>query len=101
MNRFPSNRIRVEFEGPDVSQEVLYELFRPYGRLADITPPAPVPAGSLRFAVISYTRVKSAAIAVNTASYQTIIVVSLELIESSLLDSSMASRHLRTAETSS
>lgn len=69
MNRFPSNRVRVEFEGPDVSQEVLYELFRPYGRLADITPPAPVPAGNLRFAIISYTRLKAAAIAVNTVSW--------------------------------
>lgn len=28
MYRFPSNRLRVEFEGADVSQEVLYELFR-------------------------------------------------------------------------
>lgn len=28
MNRFPSNRLRVEFDGPDVSQEVIYTLFR-------------------------------------------------------------------------
>lgn len=28
MNRFPSNRLRVEFDGPDVSQETLYKLFR-------------------------------------------------------------------------
>lgn len=28
MNRFPSNRLRVEFDGPDVSQEMLYTLFR-------------------------------------------------------------------------
>lgn len=66
MNRFPSNRLRVEFDGPDVSQEVLYELFRPYGRLADITPPAPVPAGTLRYAVIHYGRLRSAAVAINT-----------------------------------
>ena len=66
MNRFPSNRLRVEFDGPDVSQEVLYELFRPYGRLADITPPAPVPAGTLRYAVIYYGRLRSATVAINT-----------------------------------
>ena len=28
MNRFPSYRLRVEFDGPDVSQEMLYTLFR-------------------------------------------------------------------------
>lgn len=28
MDRYPSARLRVEFDGPDVSQEVLYELFR-------------------------------------------------------------------------
>lgn len=28
MNRFPSNRLRVEFDGPDVSQEMLYTLLR-------------------------------------------------------------------------
>ncbi|GHJ88128.1 hypothetical protein NliqN6_4530 [Naganishia liquefaciens] len=66
MNRFPSQRVRVEFDGADVSQEVLYELFRPYGRLTDITPPAPVPAGNLRYAVIHYGRLRSAAVAINT-----------------------------------
>ncbi|OXM81077.1 exonuclease [Cryptococcus neoformans Bt63] len=65
MNRFPSNRLRVEFDGPDVSQEMLYTLFRPYGRLADIQPPTPVPAGSLRFASVSFSRLSPAAIAIN------------------------------------
>ena len=35
MNRFPSNRLRVEFDGPDVSQEMLYTLFR-VGCSADV-----------------------------------------------------------------
>ncbi|OCF36360.1 exonuclease [Kwoniella heveanensis BCC8398] len=65
MNRFPSPRLRVEFDGPDVSQEMLYTLFRPYGRVADITPPSPVPAGSLRFATISFSRVSPAVTAIN------------------------------------
>jgi hypothetical protein len=79
MNRFPSNRLRVEFDGPDVSQEVLYELFRPYGRLADITPPAPVPAGTLRYAVIHYGRLRSAAVAINTVCAE-VFGVDLKLI---------------------
>jgi hypothetical protein len=55
MNRFPSNRLRVEFDGPDVSQEVLYELFRvssaicspPCGSLPtpSFTPAIRTPAG--------------------------------------------------------
>lgn len=35
MNRFPSNRLRVEFDGPDVSQEMLYTLFRVRPRPGD------------------------------------------------------------------
>ncbi|WWC89726.1 uncharacterized protein L201_004651 [Kwoniella dendrophila CBS 6074] len=65
MNRFPTGRLRVEFDGPDVSQEMLYTLFRPYGRIADIQPPSPVPAGSLRFANVTYSRLSPAAIAIN------------------------------------
>ncbi|OCF71499.1 exonuclease [Kwoniella mangroviensis CBS 8886] len=65
MNRFPAGRLRVEFDGPDVSQEMLYTLFRPYGRIADIQPPSPVPAGSLRYATVTYSRLSPAAIAIN------------------------------------
>ena len=65
MNRFASNRLRVEFDGPDVSQEMLYTLFRPYGRVADIQPPSPVPAGSLRYAVVSYSGLSPSTTAIN------------------------------------
>jgi hypothetical protein len=56
LNRFPSSRLRVEFDGPDVSQEMLYRIFRPYGRLKEIVPPTPVPAGALRFATLTFSR---------------------------------------------
>ncbi|KAK8869527.1 hypothetical protein IAR55_000093 [Kwoniella newhampshirensis] len=65
LNRYPSRRVRVEFDGPDVSQEMLYTLFRPYGRLIDIQPPTPVPAGSLRFATVAFSRLSTSAIAIN------------------------------------
>ncbi|WWD16211.1 hypothetical protein CI109_100637 [Kwoniella shandongensis] len=65
LNRYPSGRLRVEFDGPDVSQEMLYTLFRPYGRLSDIQPPTPVPAGSLRYATVAFSRLSSSAIAIN------------------------------------
>ncbi|GAA5890442.1 hypothetical protein JCM6882_002922 [Rhodosporidiobolus microsporus] len=38
MNRFPSREIQVQFEGPDLPQEELYEVFRPYGKIHDIVP---------------------------------------------------------------
>ncbi|GAA5851864.1 hypothetical protein JCM8547_000081 [Rhodosporidiobolus lusitaniae] len=38
LNRFPSREIRVEYEGPEIPQEELYEVFRPYGRIHDIVP---------------------------------------------------------------
>ncbi|BEJ12329.1 hypothetical protein CspHIS471_0207890 [Cutaneotrichosporon sp. HIS471] len=66
MNRFPSARLRVEFDGPDVSQEVLYTLFRPYGRIFNITPPTPVPAGQLRSALVMFRRVSTAVNANNS-----------------------------------
>lgn len=65
MNRFPSSRLRVEFDGPDVSQEMLYTLFRPYGRIYDIQPPAPVAAGALRFAMVTFPRISTAVNASN------------------------------------
>jgi hypothetical protein len=65
LNRFPSSRLRVEFDGPDVSQEMLYRLFRPYGRLTEIVPPSPVPAGALRFAMLSFSRISTTVAANN------------------------------------
>ncbi|KAK4684547.1 U4/U6 small nuclear ribonucleoprotein PRP31, partial [Tremellales sp. Uapishka_1] len=65
MNRFPSNRLRVEFDGPDVSQEMLYTLFRPYGKVSNIEPPSPAPAGTLRSAVLVFSRLAPAATAIN------------------------------------
>ncbi|EJF62443.1 exonuclease [Dichomitus squalens LYAD-421 SS1] len=66
MNRFVSSIVRVSFEGPDLSDEALYRLLRPYGRILDITPPSPVPAGSMRSAQISFRHLRSATSARNT-----------------------------------
>ncbi|ESK85972.1 hypothetical protein Moror_9473 [Moniliophthora roreri MCA 2997] len=65
MNRFASPIIKVVFEGPDVHEESLYRLFRPYGRIQEITEPTPVPAGTLRSSTITFDRVHSATIARN------------------------------------
>ena len=44
---------------------LIYHL-QPYGRIVDVTYPSPVPAGTLRSAVINFRHVRSAAIARNT-----------------------------------
>ena len=65
MNRYASSLVRVSFEGPDITERALYNLFRPYGRIKDIITPSPVPAGTLRSATINFSHVRSAVIARN------------------------------------
>ncbi|GAA5900008.1 Yme2p [Sporobolomyces salmoneus] len=59
MNRFPSRELIVEFEGPEIPQERLYELFRPYGKIHDIVPSSP------KSASIIFTSLRSATSARN------------------------------------
>ncbi|KAF9557696.1 hypothetical protein CPC08DRAFT_640029 [Agrocybe pediades] len=65
MDRFASPILRFKFEGPDIQDQSLYELVRPYGRIRDLTPPVPVPAGSSRYATVTFQHVHSATIARN------------------------------------
>ncbi|KAI6151037.1 RNA12 protein-domain-containing protein [Pisolithus tinctorius] len=65
MNRYPSTMVKVAFEGPDIREEALYHLYRPYGRIYNISPPTPVPSGMLRFSQIAFQRVRSATVARN------------------------------------
>lgn len=66
MYRYPSGIVHVSFQGPDVPEETLYSLFRPCGRILNITAPTPVPAGTLRSSGILFHRVRSATVARNT-----------------------------------
>ncbi|KAJ6618269.1 RNA12 protein-domain-containing protein [Mycena sp. CBHHK59/15] len=63
--RFPSHILNVSFDGPDIRQERLYQIFRPYGEIKDIEDPVPVPAGSLRSATVTFRRLRAATIARN------------------------------------
>ncbi|KAG7452882.1 exonuclease [Guyanagaster necrorhizus] len=65
MYHFASPIVKVAFEGPDIHQESLYKLLRPYGRIKGMTDPIPVPAGSVRFSTVSFQKIRSAAIARN------------------------------------
>ncbi|KAJ7105752.1 RNA12 protein-domain-containing protein [Mycena crocata] len=65
MRRYPSSFVNVTFDGPDIREERLYHLFRPYGGIDDIREPAPVPAGSLRSATVLFDGMRTATIARN------------------------------------
>ncbi|KAF8078176.1 RNA12 protein-domain-containing protein [Lyophyllum atratum] len=65
MNRFASPILKVAFEGPDVHEQSIYQIFRPYGRIQDLTEPGPVPAGTPRFSILTFSRIRSATIARN------------------------------------
>ncbi|RKP34254.1 RNA12 protein-domain-containing protein [Dimargaris cristalligena] len=65
INWYPSPRLRVEFQGPDPTIEALYRTFRPFGRIFDITIHPPAVKDSPRYAIIQYTRIRSAASARN------------------------------------
>ena len=81
MDRFASQILKITFEGPDVPEQLLYELCRvcfvlslsascliskqPYGRIINITMPSTVPTGTPRSATITYQRISSTTIARN------------------------------------
>ncbi|KAK9364656.1 RNA12 protein-domain-containing protein [Lipomyces kononenkoae] len=63
LHRFPSSRLRVEFEGPDLDQETLYFYFRQYGLIRDITPLSPASKDLPRYAIIQFVAIRGAVIA--------------------------------------
>ncbi|EGO21697.1 hypothetical protein SERLADRAFT_362954 [Serpula lacrymans var. lacrymans S7.9] len=65
MNRYASTVVKLAFEGPDIQEESLYDILRPYGRIQDVSSPVPVPAGTFRSSTVTFQRVRSATIARN------------------------------------
>ncbi|KAF3941233.1 hypothetical protein ABW19_dt0206874 [Dactylella cylindrospora] len=65
LHRFPAQRLKVEFEGVDVSAEHLYKTFRRFGRLVDITT-LPKDSKELpRYAYLNFWKIRSATAARN------------------------------------
>ena len=59
MNRFPSPTLRLEFQdGPELSQEQVYELCRPYGRIRDLEPQPASNKDVPRFANVTFTSIR-------------------------------------------
>ncbi|KAK3056081.1 mitochondrial escape protein 2 [Extremus antarcticus] len=70
--RFPSQRVMVEFlpsqpgqEAAEISQEQLYSLFRPYGRLSEVIKQPSDSKVSPRYAYLDYSRPRKAVMAKN------------------------------------
>ncbi|CAG8506974.1 6946_t:CDS:10 [Ambispora gerdemannii] len=64
-SRYPASRLRVEFQGPDVTTESLYNIFRPYGRIRDINVLPPSVKDLPRYATIQYNVMRAATSAKN------------------------------------
>ncbi|GAA5796012.1 RNA12 protein-domain-containing protein [Helicostylum pulchrum] len=65
--RYPTQRLRIEFQGEPVSVERLYRHLRPYGRIFDISiyPNPHVSKDPARYAIAQFTRVRYATSARN------------------------------------
>lgn len=62
LNRFPSQRLRVEFNGGSLSEETVYSAFRRYGKIAQITLE---PGATPKSAILIFHRIRSATAARN------------------------------------
>jgi hypothetical protein len=65
--RYPSPRLRIEFQGEPVHIERLYKHLRQYGRVADVTyfPNPTTTKDPARYAIAQFTRIRSATSARN------------------------------------
>ncbi|KAI7905156.1 RNA12 protein-domain-containing protein [Cokeromyces recurvatus] len=65
--RYPTQRLRIEFQGEAVSVEKLYKHLRPFGKLFDILlyPNPTVNKDPARYALAQFTRIRSATSARN------------------------------------
>lgn len=70
--RYPTNLVKVEFTPPEpgteaeeLSEEILYSLFRKYGKIADIIPQAQDNKTSPRFAYLGFPLMRDAIMARN------------------------------------
>lgn len=65
--RYPTQRLRIEFQGEPVSVERLYRNLRPYGRIFDISiyPNPHLSKDPARYAIAQFTRVRYATSARN------------------------------------
>lgn len=65
LRRYPLSQLKVTFEGPDLTEEEMYLLFRRYGVILDIVPPPPGMKDLPRYAFVKFRSVRAATAAKN------------------------------------
>lgn len=58
LGRYPSKSLKIKFQGDVLSQELLYAMFRRFGKIADIA--LPKPGDAEQTAIITYWHLRSA-----------------------------------------
>lgn len=65
LKRFPSRKVKVIFQGPDLTEEELYSQLRRYGLIIDIIPPPPGTKELPRSATVIFNKLGDAIVARN------------------------------------
>lgn len=65
LKRLNNNKVRVVFDGDDLSQESLYKVLRRYGLIVNIIPPSPASKDLPRSAIVEYSNLRDACTARN------------------------------------
>ncbi|ORX88802.1 hypothetical protein K493DRAFT_410813 [Basidiobolus meristosporus CBS 931.73] len=65
LTKYPTSRVRVEFQGADLSIETLFREFRPFGKIFDIQLQSPASKDLPRYAIVQFSRIRSATSAKN------------------------------------
>ncbi|KAK9717133.1 mitochondrial escape protein 2 [Basidiobolus ranarum] len=65
LTKYPTSRLRVEFQGSDLSIETLFKEFRPFGKIFDIQLQSPASKDLPRHAIVQFSRIRSATSAKN------------------------------------
>lgn len=97
LRRLPNTTIVVKFQGPALTEEEIYSLFRRYGTIADIYPPS----GSENLAKVRYRSFRGAICAKNCVSgieiHNTVLHIQYERIAQGHLISNFFVNHTRIA----
>lgn len=72
LKRANSNKVRVVFDGEDLSQESLYKMLRRYGAIIDIESPPPGAKDLPRSAVVEFSKLRDACTARNCVNSLTV-----------------------------
>ncbi|GMM34915.1 Yme2 protein [Saccharomycopsis crataegensis] len=65
LRRYPSSELKVLFEGEELTEEKIYQIFRRYGTILDIVPQPADSKETPRYAIVKFRKLRSAIAAKN------------------------------------